>query len=436
MTGITDVAPRLAGQSSLMRAAALLLLPLAAFAQEPDYRGSFTVPYDHPVLNYAAPPKDDRVAKLRAELAAGKLRLAWDPKFGYLPAVLKALEISPSSQGLVFSKTSLQVTKISPQNPRAIYFNDDAYVGFVPGGDLLEISASDPERGAMLFSIEQKRTAKPEIERGDGCLQCHATPNTTGVPGHLVRSVHTDLQGFVDTEASTYITDHRSPFEQRWGGWYVTGTHGTSRHMGNAPAGEPAGNVVSLRKYFDTSRYLTPHSDIVALMVLEHQTKLHNLFTRAGVEARAALRVQAEMNTIMKRPAGELSDTTARQLDHAAEIVTRYLLFADEPPLSSPVSGTSDFARTFAAQGPKDRQGRSLREFDLETRLFKYPCSYLIYSESFARLPQPLKQRILARVDNVLSGRDTSPAYARLSAEDRRAAREILAATLTGQRSE
>ncbi len=413
-----------------MRRVALLLLPWAAWAQVPDYHGSFTVPYDHPALKYAGPPKEDRAARLREQLASGKLQLAWDPKFGYLPAVLKALGISPASQGLVFSKTSLQVTKISAQNPRAIYFNDDAYVGFVPGGDLLEISASDPERGAMFFSIEQKRAARPELERGDGCLQCHATPNTTGVPGHLVRSVHTDPQGFVDTEASSYVTDHRSPFLERWGGWYVTGTHGGARHMGNAPSGEAAGNVVSLKKYFDTTRYLTPHSDIVALMVLEHQTKLHNLFTRAGVEARAALLVQAEMNQVMKRPAGELSDTTARQLDHAAEILTRYLLFADEAPLQSPVRGTSEFVKLFAAQGPRDPQGRSLREFDLDRRLFKYPCSYLIYSEPFLRLPQPLKQRILARIDAVLSGQDTSPAYARWSPEDRRAVREILAATL------
>ncbi|MHC5544150.1 hypothetical protein ACYOEI_38475, partial [Singulisphaera rosea] len=96
------------------------------------------------------------------------------------------------------------------------------------------------------------------------------------------------------------------------------------------------------------------------------------------------------------------------------------------------VAGTSDFAREFAARGPRDPRGRSLREFDLERRLFKYPCSYLVYSEAFDALPGPAKTYLYTRLLDVLTGRDTSPAFARLSADDRRNTLEILLATKPG----
>lgn len=276
----------------------------------------------------------------------------------------------------------------------------------------------------MFYSLEQKQAAKPAIQRREECLQCHASPMTTGVPGHFVRSVKTDEQGYPQMNESSYVTDHRSPWAERWGGWYVTGAPEAMKHMGRAAKG------------FDTSRYLAPHSDVVALMVLEHQTKMHNLLARAGFEARSALLVQAEMNSMLKRPADEVSETTARRLDNAAAIVVRYLLFADEAPLPAAVSASSGFAKAFAAQGPRDAAGRSLRELDLKRRLFKYPCSFLIYSQAFERLPEPLKKRIFARLDGVLAGKDPDAGFAALSAEDRKAVREILAATLTGRRSE
>ena len=410
---------------ALKLATLLLLTAGGAPAQAPDFRGSFTAPLEGPALRYGEAPQEDAIAQLQRRVETGEVKLAWDAKFGYLPAVLKALGIPVASQGLVFSKTSFQLARSSPATPRAIYFNDDSYAGYVPGGDLIELSAADPERGGMFYSLEQRQAAKPVIQRREECLQCHASPGTTGVPGHFVRSVHTDEQGFPVMNESSYVTDHRSPFTERWGGWYVTGTTAGMKHMG-----------IPGVKSFDTTRYLAPHSDVVALMVLEHQTKMHNLLARAGFEARSALLVQAEMNAALKRPADEVSESTARRLDHAAGIVARYMLFADEAPLPGPVRGTSEFAKTFAAQGPRDAAGRSLRELDLKKRLFKYPCSFLIYSQAFARLPEALKQRILDRLDGVLAGRDTDPAYASLSEEDRRNVREILAATLTARRRE
>jgi hypothetical protein len=403
-----------------MRIAAGLLMPLALLAQAPDFRGSYTVPLAEGALRYADPLKDDAVTRLQARIDAGEVRLEWDAKFGYLPAVLKALRVPVSSQGLVFSKTSFQFPRISPATPRAIYFSDDVYVGYVQNSEVMEVSAADPERGGVFFTLTQKPAARPRFERGDACLQCHASPNTTGVPGHLVRSVHTDGQGNPEVTASSYITDHRSPFAERWGGWYVTGSAGTAKHMGTAP--KPGAS-------FDAARYLSPYSDIVALMVLEHQVKMHNLFTRAGFEVRSALLLQTEMNKAMGKQADEMSDSTRRRIDNSAEILVRYMLFADEARLESPVKGSSPFTRDFPALGPKDPQGRSLRDFDLQTRLFRYPCSFLIYSESFRTLPAPLKARVLERIGDVVSGKDQNPAYARLSAQDRRGVREILAAT-------
>ncbi|MBL0161675.1 MAG: hypothetical protein IPP47_32140 [Bryobacterales bacterium] len=400
-----------------------LALLLLAQAQPPDYRGSYTVSIGDAALGYPGPAKDDPIAKLQARLESGAVKLEWDEKHGYLPAILKALKIPVSSQGLVFSKTSFQAPLISPASPRAIYFGDSVYVGVVPKGPVLELSAADPARGGFFYTLEQKRVTRPQIERGDGCLGCHVSPNTTGVPGHLVRSVYPDAAGFPMGTVGSFVTDHRSPFAERWGGWYVTGTHGKARHMGNVVVKDPGkpealdreagANVTSLQGLVDTRPYLSPHSDIVALMVLEHETKLHNLFTRAGYEVRAAMTLQGEMNKAMGRPADELSESTARRIENAAEILVRYLLFLDEPRLESPVRGTSGFAKEFGARG-------GLREFDLETRLFRYRCSFLIDSESFRALPDVLRARVWARIDAVMAAPEWAGTRAVLAAAVKR----------------
>jgi hypothetical protein len=70
-----------------------------------------------------------------------------------------------------------------------------------------------------------------------------------------------------------------------------------------------------------------------------------------------------------------------------------------------------------------------LREFDLQTRLFKYPCSFLIYSEAFDELPTVMKEHLLERLWAILNGTDKSEDFAHLREEDRTAVREILLAT-------
>jgi hypothetical protein len=390
-----------------------------------------------PILYQSHPPHDP-IARLNEQLKTGELGLEYDEKHGYLPALLKHLDVPESSQMLVFSKTSFQLRRISRRRPRALYFNDDVYIGYVQEGDVLEISSVDPQQGAIFYTLSQEQTAQPAFTRDRGqCLICHASSRTQNVPGHLVRSVFPDEGGQPQFGSGTFTTDHTSPFSERWGGWFVTGTHGDMRHMGNAHSAsrshpeeldrEAGANVTDLSEFVKTEPYLQPTSDVVALMVLEHQTQMHNLITRANYEARHAAHYDGIMNAAFEdRPADYVSDTTRRRIASAGDKLIEYLLFRDEFRLTSPVKGTSNFAEDFADRGPRDKKGRSLRDFDLETRLFKHPCSYLIYSPAFDALPEPVKDYISGRLWEILTRKDTRDDYPHLSLEDRTAVLEIL----------
>jgi hypothetical protein len=366
-----------------------MLLPAALLAQV--YLS--TLPLDHPAIEYASAPLDNPVERLRQELAAGKVKLAG------LPDLLDRLDIHTDSQALVFSKTSFQGTKIGPRNPRAIYFNDEVAVGWVPGGDGMEVAVSDPRQGAVFYTFNGTLTRREE------CVHCHHGASTMGVPGMFVGSVFPDRSG-APARAGAIITDHRTPFADRWGGWYVTASHGEQRDRANAMALDPAEpfvlavdgrqNLRSLTREFDTTRYLAPTSDIVALMTFEHQTQMANLISRLGWDARMGLPLDADIKA-------------------SAD----YMLFEGEAPLPEPIQGVSSFTETFPQRGPRDRQGRSLRDFDLRTRLFRYPLSYMIYSRAFDALPtnvtDPLYRRLYTsltaggRRDIIEILRDTKP---------------------------
>jgi hypothetical protein len=333
--------------------------------------------------------------------------------------VLDALNVPVESQVLVFSKTSFQASRIGPKNPRAIYFDDTVSVGWVRGGEVLEFVGQDPRQGSVFYTLPQTAD-KPLFERNDACVSCHASEATHFVPGMFIGSVFPDING-TTMYGPAYTTDHRTPFEIRWGGWFVTGTHKATRHMGNAVATNSADlaamitpesvHVTSLDGRFEPTGYLSLHSDLVALLALEHQAKMLNLFTRVGWEAR-----------IGEKESG-------RTLDQAASELVDYLLFVDEATLPGPITGTTKFAEQFAAKGPRDSRGRSLRELDLKTRLLRYPCSYLIYSEPFDGLPANAKDAVYGRMWEILSGRERDARYAVLSASDRRAILEILTET-------
>ena len=411
------------GRATLVLALAGAAVPLSG---QVAVRNQGYVPFSEEPINYRG-PVNDPVAQLQQRLDSGRERLDYEPGHGYLRSVLDRLRIPVSSQTLVFSKTSFQYRRITPERPRALYFNDDVYVGQVHDGKALELIAFDPRQGAIFYILDELQADRPAFQRAElDCTQCHVAAGTRGVPGVLIRSVFPNPTGTQAALAPSFITGHQSPMRERFGGWYVTGSHGRARHMGNVVVRnreqpedidrEQGANVSDLSSRIDTTGYLTPHSDIVAQLVQAHQTQLHNLITLTNYQTRLALHAGAPRE----------------QYERPAEELVRYLLFANEAPLEDPVRGTSGFAEEFAARGLRDPKGRSLRDFDLQTRIFRYPCSYLIYSDAFDALPEPAKSYVYRRLFAVLSGADTSPEFARLAAADRKAALEILIATKPG----
>jgi hypothetical protein len=368
------------------------------------FGGSYVVPLEHDAIQYAKHPVSDPIAKINGS------QFEWEDGHGYLRSVLRRLNVPVESQVLVFSKTSFQASRIGPVIPRAIYFNDSVTVGFVRGGDVIEVASTDPKQGSIFYTLDQDPKVPPRFERRDTCLQCHQSGATTGVPGLLVRSVYPERSGMPLFQAGSFTTDHRSPLKQRWGGWYVTGAADDSAHMGNriVPDRNAPDQLTDKVAPFDPGAYLSSGSDIVALMVLEHQTHMTNLLTRLGWETRMALHTQAEMNRLLKKPEGELSESAERRIASGVDEVAGYMMFKDEAPIDRPVKGKSAFAAKFASLGPRDKNNRSLRDFDLNTRLFRYPLSYMIYSEVFDSLPAPARDRLLRRIWDELKagGRD------------------------------
>lgn len=401
---------------------ALVAIVAPAFVAQ-EYKTN--LPADHPAIRYAQGPANDAAAKLAQRLADGTLELeARRDPVGFLPEVLTHLGINADSQMLVFSKTSFQAARISPANPRAIYFNDEVSVGYVPGGSSLEVVAIDPVQGPIFYEVSGDPGARPKVTRSTVCLRCHQGPNTSGVPGIYVGSVIPGPTGAPLRGESAIITDHRSDFTDRWGGWYVTARRGEQPDRANAVASNPAEpgtliresrqNLSSLAGLFDPSGYITPTSDIVALMTFEHQTQMTNLITRVGWQTR------------LLQHSTRLDPLTSAALGADIEELIGYMLFTGEAPLKEPVEGVSSFTRTFPQRGPRDRHGRSVRDFDLRTRLFRYPLSYMVYSPAFEGLPEAVRGRIYGRLHEVLTGKDRSPEYEHLSEEDRRAIFEIL----------
>ncbi len=393
------------------------------------------IPYSDAPIYYRSEDISDAVTLLQKKLDAGKARLEYRAGGrGYLKSVLQLLEIPVSSQTLVFSKTSFQYPKISPQFPRALYFNDDIYIGVVHEGKEIEVVSFDKQQGAIFFILHEQQTEKPRFERAElDCTQCHIAAGTRGVPGVLMRSVHPNSNGTPVPGARAYITDQESAPAERWGGWYVPGPLAAKTMANAVVAAEASAKSAPLANFadaFDPGTFLAPTSDGVALLVLGHQTQMHNLITLTNYRTRIALHDQGASS-----PA-DLSEAALTQLKKPAEQLLRYLLFANETRLpdldAAQVIGESAFAREFAARGPFDSRGRSLREFDLETRLFRYPLSYLVYSDAFDALPEPSKGYVYRRLLEVLSGQDQHPDFASLSSQDRRAILEILLQTKPG----
>jgi hypothetical protein len=416
----------------------LLACLLAVFARSTAAQGADG--FDQPPIEYSSATPANPISDLERRIEAGKSAIRYDDRLGYLQSVLEELKIPVDSQVLVFSQTSLQRHLISPETPRAIYFNDDVYIGYCHNGEVLEISTADSRLGTVFYTLRQKDAGKPEfVRQTDQCLQCHHSSRTESVPGHLVRSLFVGKQGLPIYSGGSYTVDHTTPLKDRWGGWYVTGTHGDQTHLGNlvlaggdvpAVVENSAGHNQSvLPESVLKSAYVSAHSDLVAHLVLEHQVLIHNRITKANFTTRQALAADAEMRQILGEKEDQLLESTTRRIENAGEDLVEAILFVDEAPLTGELHGTSGFERTFPARGPHDLKGRSLRDFDLKTRLFRYPCSYLIGSESFRKLPPEMLRFVWKRLHEVLvEGKDPQK-YKHLSAADRAAIGEILRET-------
>ncbi len=371
------------------------------------------------------PSASARVAQLGEALARGTRTLQRDPQMGYLAPVLEALGMPVESQLLVFSKTGVQRAYTSPRNPRALYFTESIVVGYNPGAPMLEIVAHDPKDGVAFYTIDQSADA-PVVTRRTTCLACHVSPSTLDVPGLIDGSNLVGRDGTLMPMPESHDVDHRTPHTERWGGWYVT-SNGTVPpynpfgHLGNltvSERAEPGPAIVSDHVFVEwtnsapeTRGYLSRDSDLAALQVFNHQVHAINLLTRLGQEARQAAASGQVWSSALQSRANELAD---------------YLLFVGEAQPIPGVAPRPGFAERLAARTPTDRQGRSFGQLDLNDRLLRYPCSFMIYTEAFDGLPFAAKAAVYRRMLTILQGKDAQPRYAHLSAADRRAILEIL----------
>jgi hypothetical protein len=317
---------------------------------------------------------------------------------------------------LVFSKTSVQRHNIEPSNPRALYFSDDVYIGYIPGAPEIEVAAVDAALGTVFYTVRQDGAEPLRFKRSNECLSCHGAARSMGVPGFVLRSLDTDEEGEIVAATDTSAISHCTPVAQRWGGWYVTNAPSDWVHRGNAPGSEErdeAGKKALIRKITGSKRYPGSGSDTLALLVHDHQTHMHNYITRLHMEGQQRLSEYGHV----------------RYLDTQVRAFLRYLLFTEEAPLPSRLEASAEFRAQFQKGAKQDARGRSLKDLDLQTRLFKYPCSFLIDSEPFRKLPAPVRQKILDRLHSVLLGEDAHPDFASLPAEARLAVLEILRET-------
>lgn len=405
------------------------LLPLFAlvFAVVPAWAGKANFNLDAPPHLYHQRALKDPFTALKDDLEAGKLGLDESSEKAFLASLLAKLEVPVSSQMLVFSTTSLQLRLIRQDNPRALYFNDSVHIGFIPGGKI-EVLSMDPELGAIFYMFDIPRLGQPvRVERSERCNNCHADDDTGGVPGIVIKSV---MPGPTGGSLDTYRverTGHDVPLSERFGGWYVTGKSAITNHLGNTFGRYSGGELMRVSldpaTRFDASKYLLPTSDILPQLVHEHQAGFVNRVVRASYVARAALHASG----------GKLTPAQSAELDEQARIVTRYALFADEVPLpTGGVEGDAAFKADFLRVRHAGPMGASLRDFDLKTRLFRYRCSYMIYSPLFTALPAELKTRVFRQMSAALNWTKPDARYAYLSTPEKQAIVAILRQTLPG----
>jgi len=398
---------------------------------------------DQAPAHLASPPTHPTSAIVKA-LESGELRNTADD-LAFLRQMLQITGTPEASQVLVFSLTSHQDAIIRRDNPRAIYYSDEAYIGYVPGG-VIEYSDVDPTVGTGFYVLDQTEEKSPlHLRNTESCLLCHEGGRTEYNRGLMVRSVFVRGNGFPYTNSGSFMVSHDTPMENRWGGWYVTGEHGDIRHMGNVVAtdnGEntrasidrnAGANITDLSPYFNPAKYLSTGSDIVALMVLEHQVEMHNRLTQGGI----VVNEQTARSASIAKSLGEefdpaASDTLQLVIRSRADKILRHMLYVDEITLTNAIHGDEAFITQFRANRREDAAGRSLKDFDLSTRMFKYRCSYMIYTQAFEQMPELLKTAVYERLAAGLKRDSTDELFKHLDADEREAIDTILRQTHAG----
>jgi hypothetical protein len=262
------------------------------------------------------------------------------------------------------------------------------------------------------------------------------------MPGPLGRSIYPDQTGrSIDDATDFWRSGHDIPFEERWGGWYVTGQYGKMRHLGNSIAkregrkvsidSDQHANLQKLDEFFPTEQFPVTGSDVVALLVFDHQVTMHHNLVEAGYRARQSLhdsKLAPDELDVSKLQSGRSAD----EFSEAVDMVVDYLLFREETPLPSKVTGNPAFQRAFTTNKRSAKSGRSLKDFDLNERIFKHRCSYMIYSPSFDGLPPMLKKAVYERLHQILATEERVEGFEYLEAEEKRHILEILRETKDG----
>jgi len=339
-------------------------------------------------------------------VASGEISLPAEPQLA-LPRVLENLGVPVQSQWLVFAKNAAQARLISPANPRAVYFHDTISVAYTPGTAALELSVIDPRRGPLFYSLRFAPNVAPRLTRDDNCLACHVSEHTRQVPGFPLRSFVTDPQA-KPRHGWSGITD-RTPFDRRWGGYYVTGDAAGIGHLGNLSTAAALGRFaqddariheVNLEFSSAGQQHLRPTSDIVPLLLHDHQAHFLTLATRVAYEA-----------------------ATGAPLDSVPDFV-RVLLLADQPPLPGPIRPDPDYRRWFESR--PSRANPSLRRLDLQTRLLAAPCSWLVESPLCLELPAEARRAIHRQLRPLLESPNAPPGWPQWSAAERQQLQELL----------
>lgn len=387
---------------------------------------------------------DDPFSRLLARVEEGEIQLDEKPGKPLVERLLKELGIPESSQIFVFTQTSLQRQVVGPSNPRAIYFNEDVYLGWMPGGRI-EVSSVDPKLGPVFyFQRPLDEPEEPLFARTGRCLGCHAGSASNFLPGLMGRSVFPDENGRAIRAVRTFERiGHEVSFADRWGGWFVTGLqHGSLGHMGNAIASknllggmnldrEAGGRIeFDLSSFFPPESHLIEGSDVLALLVHDHQVSMQYFLNQAQYKMRQALFDNGLDPDSGREVLAKLKPVSAEEVEGGVRELLRYLLFADEEPLGGEeIVGGHAYREDFLATRRTTSDGLSLKDLDLKDRLLRHRCSWMIYSGAFEGLPRALKEEVYHQMWAIFTDDEAPEGFDYLVAEEKQALVKILSET-------